>query len=119
MGLSINNFYAGGFLHADDIHTVVTSSESVEEQVSMVNTFAKENFTSINVTLSLFLTLTSLANTPTVKLMVQSFQYVLRPSVLDIGGRAIYLPLILSRRISERLGAPSSSSRTHSLLDLQ
>ena len=28
MGLSVNNFYAGGFLHADDTRTVETSEES-------------------------------------------------------------------------------------------
>ena len=44
MGLSINNFYAGGFLHADDIRTVATSPESVEDQVTTVNMFASENF---------------------------------------------------------------------------
>ena len=49
MSLSINNFYAGGFLHADDIRTVTTSSESVEEQVSMVNNIAEENFLQLNI----------------------------------------------------------------------
>ena len=51
MGLSINNFYASGFLHAGDIHTVVTSPESVENQVNMVNTFAslRENFIQLNI----------------------------------------------------------------------
>jgi len=44
VGLSINNFYAGGFLHADDICTAATSPESPEDQVTMVNTFASENF---------------------------------------------------------------------------
>ena len=49
MGLLINNFYAGGFLHADDNHTVVTSPNSVEDQVTMVNTFARENFLQLNI----------------------------------------------------------------------
>ena len=49
MGLSINNFYAGGFLHADDIRTVATSPESVEDQVTTVNMFASENFLQLNI----------------------------------------------------------------------
>ena len=49
MGLLINNFYAGGFLHADDNHTVATSPNSVEDQVTMVNTFARENFLQLNI----------------------------------------------------------------------
>ena len=49
MGLSINNSYAGGFLHADDIRTVATSPESVEDQVTIVNKFASENFLQLNI----------------------------------------------------------------------
>ena len=48
IGLSINNFYAGGILHADDIRTVATSPESVEDQVTMVNKIARENFLQLN-----------------------------------------------------------------------
>ena len=29
VGLSVNNFYAGGFLHADDIRTLATSEASL------------------------------------------------------------------------------------------
>ena len=29
LGLSVNNFYAGGFLHADDIRTLTTSIDSL------------------------------------------------------------------------------------------
>ena len=49
LGLSINNFYAGGFLHADDIRTIATSAESIENQVVIVNTFARENFLQLNI----------------------------------------------------------------------
>ena len=37
LGRSSNNFYAGGFLHADDIRTLATSlsPETLEAQVSM------------------------------------------------------------------------------------
>ena len=47
--LSINNFYAGGYLHADDIRTVATSPESVEDKVTTVNMFVSENFFQLNI----------------------------------------------------------------------
>ena len=34
MGLSVNEFYAGGFLHADDIRALATSEASLETQVN-------------------------------------------------------------------------------------
>ena len=40
LGLSVNIFYAGGFLHADNIRTLATSTGSVEAQVTMVKDFA-------------------------------------------------------------------------------
>jgi len=46
LGPSINNFYAGGFLHADDIRTLATSESSLRAQVSMVQEFAKSNYLS-------------------------------------------------------------------------
>jgi len=42
MGLSVNEFYAGGFLHADDIKTLVISEASLEAQVANTN-FLKLN----------------------------------------------------------------------------
>ena len=48
-GLSINNFYAGGFLHADDVRTLASSKESLEAQVAMVKEFAERNFLKLNV----------------------------------------------------------------------
>ena len=44
LGLSINNFYMGGFLHTDDIRTLATSAESLEAQVNLVKIFATKNF---------------------------------------------------------------------------
>ena len=41
--------YAGGILHADDIRTVTTSPESMEDQVSLVNSFARENYLHLNI----------------------------------------------------------------------
>ena len=49
LSLSVNNFYAGGFLHADDIRTLATSTDSVEAQVTMVKNFAAHNFLKLNV----------------------------------------------------------------------
>ena len=49
LGLSVNNFYAGGFLHADDIRTLATSTDSLEAQVNMVKDFAARNFLRLNV----------------------------------------------------------------------
>ena len=36
LGLSVNKFYAGSFLHADDIRTLATSAGSLEDQVTSV-----------------------------------------------------------------------------------
>lgn len=46
VGLSVNNFYAGRFLHADDIRTLDTSINSLNAQVALrlVKGFAEENF---------------------------------------------------------------------------
>ena len=49
LGLSVNNFYAGGFIHADDSRTLATSTGSVEGQVMMVKDFAAHNFLKLNV----------------------------------------------------------------------
>ena len=49
LGLSINNFYAGGFLHADDIRTLVSGCGSLESQVSLVSNFARETFLKLNI----------------------------------------------------------------------
>lgn len=49
VGLSINNFYLGGFLHADDIRTLATRAESLEAQVNSVKSFAVKLFLKLNV----------------------------------------------------------------------
>lgn len=41
VGLSINNFYAGGFHHAEDAGTLRTSKESLEAQVAIAKEFAE------------------------------------------------------------------------------
>ena len=49
IGLSVNDFFAGGFLHADDIRTLSTSVASLEEQVSIVRDSARKNFLKLNI----------------------------------------------------------------------
>ena len=49
VGLSINNFYAGGFLHADDIRTLATSEASLSHQIELVKVFADQNLLKLNI----------------------------------------------------------------------
>ena len=49
IGLSVNGFFAGGFLHADDIWTLSTSVASLEAQVSIVRDIARKNFLKLNI----------------------------------------------------------------------
>lgn len=49
LGLSISNFYAGGFLHADDVSTLATSRVSLQAQATVVENFVEKNFLSLNV----------------------------------------------------------------------
>ena len=44
LGLSVDEFYAGGFLHADDIRTLATSNDSIVQQAELVEKFAATNF---------------------------------------------------------------------------
>ena len=45
---SVNNTYAGGYLHADDIRTLANSLASMEAQIKMVSRFTSENFLKLN-----------------------------------------------------------------------
>ena len=49
LGLSMNNSYAGRFLHADDIRTLATSMDTLNAQVALVKKFAENNFLKLNV----------------------------------------------------------------------
>ena len=49
VGLSVNNMYAGGFIHADDIRTLASSSDSLQRQITIVENFCKQNFLQLNV----------------------------------------------------------------------
>ena len=48
LGVSVNNTYAGGYLHADDIRTLASSLSSMEAQVAVVSRFTTENFLKLN-----------------------------------------------------------------------
>ena len=48
MGLSVNSYYAGWFLHADDIRTLTSSSTSLGEQIVKVEEFASQNYLKLN-----------------------------------------------------------------------
>ena len=43
------NFYAGGFLHADNIRTLATIIDSLNDQVALVEKFAESNFLKLKV----------------------------------------------------------------------
>jgi len=49
MGLTVNNLYAGGFLHADDIKTLATCEASLHQQVELVKEFASMNLLKFSV----------------------------------------------------------------------
>ena len=44
IGLSVNSLNAGGFIHADDIRTLASSSDSLQSQITVVEEFCKLNF---------------------------------------------------------------------------
>ena len=46
-GASVNNMFAGGFIHADDIRTLANNSSSMEAQIATVR-FANDNFLTLN-----------------------------------------------------------------------
>ena len=49
LGLSLHNYYAGGSLHANDIHTLASSTRSLEEQIDIVKGYCDENFLRPNI----------------------------------------------------------------------
>ena len=48
LGISVNNNFAGSYLHADDIRTLANSLSSMEAQIDMVSSFTSENFLKLN-----------------------------------------------------------------------
>ena len=50
VGLSLNGYYAGGFLHADhDTRTLATSEESLMKLFELVKQFAERNLPKLSV----------------------------------------------------------------------
>ena len=50
VGLSVNNFYAGGFLHGDHIRTLANREKSLKYQAELVKELADQNLLKLNVT---------------------------------------------------------------------
>ena len=48
LGLMINNFFIGGFAHADDIRTITNSIASLNAQLESVSSFSSNNFLQFN-----------------------------------------------------------------------
>ena len=48
IGASVNNMYAGGFLHADDIRTLAANASTLEAQISTVKRFTQDNSLKLN-----------------------------------------------------------------------
>ena len=48
IGASVNNMYVGGFIHADDIRTLASTTSTLEAQISTVKRFTEHNFLKIN-----------------------------------------------------------------------
>ena len=48
LGLMINNFFVGGFAHADDIRTITNSIASLNAQLESVSSFSSNNFLQLN-----------------------------------------------------------------------
>ena len=48
LGLTINNFFVGGFAHADDIRTITNSIASLNAQLESVSSFSSNNFLQLN-----------------------------------------------------------------------
>ena len=48
IGASVNNMYVGGFLHADDIRTLASTTTTLEAQISTIKKFTEDNFMKLN-----------------------------------------------------------------------
>ena len=57
LGLSVNNMYVAGFLHADDICTLSNSINTLEAQIATVKGFTTDNFFKLNISKSEFIVL--------------------------------------------------------------
>ena len=48
LGLCVNGLYGGAYLHADDVRTLSASVSSLQAQINLVLSFARENFLQLN-----------------------------------------------------------------------
>ena len=93
IGLSVNDFFAGGFLHADDIRTLSTSIASLEAQVSFVLDFASNNFLNLNIQKCEISFHSAVTPPASVMFLVLLMGYLWCPqqSAWGIGGRGTFL----------------------------
>ena len=84
--LTVNSFYAGGFLQADDIRTLATSEESMKSQVALVKAFAEDNLLRLNVSRLCSSPGTGMSHSLHVWLKGQYCQQVMSQSVWASGG---------------------------------
>ena len=88
-GLSLYDYYAGGYLHADDTRTLATSCDSLEKQASVVSDFVEKNFLRLNRKKCEVVSFTILPQVAW--LMDVLCQWEMLRNVLAFGGREIYL----------------------------
>ena len=48
LGLCVNRLYGGAYLHADNIRTLSSSATTLQEQITEVHAFCKNNFLQLN-----------------------------------------------------------------------
>ena len=48
IGVSVNNMYVGGFIHANDIRILASTTSTLEVQISTVKRFTEGNFLKVN-----------------------------------------------------------------------
>ena len=99
-GLSLYDYYAGGYLHADDIRTLATSCDSLEKQASVVSDFVEKNFLKLNRKKCEVVAFSKSNNSAW--LMDVLCQWEMLGNVLAFGGREIYLLLNVLMKTSGR-----------------
>ena len=91
VGLSVNNFDGGGFLHADDIRTLATSEASLRYQIDLVKAFAEQNLLKLNVSKCEIVVFSKQPSKALpVRWMVRSCQLVILGSIWVTGGKVIF-----------------------------
>ena len=109
VGFTVNKFYAGGFLHADDVRTCkmsdATSEEYLQCQVALVKAFAKKNLLKLNVSICKIVLFSSQKGIafPVCEVEGLLCQLGMQENVWVTGGGETYLHLHLLMRTSGKL----------------